>query len=93
MSNLLLYFALPLATIILAGIFETFIKCPFKVAGIAFSIYLVATFALGAPMQLIVVTIAYTILALLVAIAVMFIQNDNDGCGNFPRGNTCRGRR
>ena len=39
MNTLLIFFALPLATIILSAIFETFINCPFKVAGIAFSIY------------------------------------------------------
>ena len=47
MNTLLMLFALPLATIILSAIFETFINCPFKVAGIAFSIYLITAFFFG----------------------------------------------
>ena len=53
MNNLLIFFALPIATIILAGIFQTIIKCPYKIAGITFAIYLIVAFALGGTAELI----------------------------------------
>ncbi|MBR3697273.1 MAG: DUF2651 family protein [Clostridia bacterium] len=94
MNILLVFFALPLATIILSGIFETFINCPLKIAGIAFSIYLIVAFALGGTIELIVATIVYTILAFVTALIVHFIQNNNDDSNCFPRGNgNCNGRR
>lgn len=92
MNTLLVFFALPLATIILSGIFETFINCPFKVAGIAFSIYLITAFALGGTIELIVGTIVYTIIALITALLVNFFQRNNDD-DNFPSCNCNRARR
>ena len=65
MNNLLIFFALPIATIILAGIFQTIIKCPYKIAGITFAIYLIVAFALGGTAELIIAAIIYTILAFL----------------------------
>lgn len=91
MNTLLVFFALPLATIILAGIFETFINCPLKVAGIAFAIYLIVAFALGGTIEFIVAAIIYTILALVTALLVRFFQDNNDDSNDFPRGN-CRRR-
>lgn len=78
MNNLLIYFALPVATIILSAIFETLINCPFKVAGIAFSIYLVVAFALGGDAIYIVATIVYTIISLVTAFIVMYLVNNSD---------------
>ena len=92
MNTLLVFFALPLATIILSGIFQTIINSPIKIAGIAFAIYLIVAFALGGTIELIVAAIIYTILALITALIVQFIQNNNDESDDFPRGN-CRGRR
>lgn len=91
MNTLLIFFALPIATIILAGIFQTFINCPLKVAGIAFAIYLIVAFALGGTAELIVAAIVYTILALITALFVMFIQNrnTNTSCTNNSNSNTC----
>ena len=89
MNTLLIFFALPLATIILAGIFETFINCPFKVAGIAFAIYLIVAFALGGTIELIVAAIVYTILALITALIVHFILDNDEDDEDFPR---CRYR-
>ena len=92
MNILLVFFALPLATIILAAIFETFINCPIKVAGIAFAIYLIVAFALGGTIELVVAAIIYTIIALITALIVNFITNrEEDDDDGFPRGN-CRGR-
>lgn len=91
MNNLLIFFALPIATIILAGIFETLIECPFKIAGITFAIYLIVAFVLGGTAELIVAAIVYTILALITALLVNYFQDNNDDDNDFPRGN-CRRR-
>jgi hypothetical protein len=63
MNNLLIFFALPIAIIILSSIFETFIKSPCKIAGIAFSIFIVTAFALGGNSEYIIITMIYTALA------------------------------
>ena len=75
--NLLIFFAIPVATIILSAIFETFINCPIKVAGIAFAIFLIVAFALGGTAELIIAAIVYTIISLITAFIVMLIQNRN----------------
>lgn len=75
MNILLIFFAIPVATIILAGILETFINCPFKIAGIFFSIFLVVAFALGGTVELLVAAIIYTIIAFATAYIVMIIRN------------------
>lgn len=96
MDTLFVFFALPLATIILAGIFETFINCPLKVAGIAFAIYLIVAFALGGTIELVVATIIYTIVAFVTALIVHFIQNrnnDDESCNCCGSNGGCRGRR
>ena len=43
MNILLIFFAIPLAVIILSAILESLINCPFKVAGIFFAIFIVGT--------------------------------------------------
>lgn len=82
MSNniLLLYFALPIAIIILSIIFETLINCPIKIAGIVFSILLVFTFAV-ADETFLIFTILYTILAFIVAWITKQWTNNQNGCG------------
>lgn len=67
MNNLLIFFAIPVATIILSIIFETLIRNPLKVGGIAFSIFLIVAFALGGSAELIVAALIYTILSFLFA--------------------------
>ncbi len=87
MNLLLIFFAIPIATIILSVILQTLICCPFKVAGIAFSIFIVVAFALGGTAALIVAAIIYTIISFVSAVITMFIQNrirDND-----ERDNNC----
>lgn len=75
MDILLFFFAIPLATIILSGILETFIHCPFKVAGIFFAIFIVIAFALGGSAILIVASIIYTLIAFITATIVRLIIN------------------
>ena len=87
--NLLIFFALPIATIILSAIFQTLINCPFKVAGIAFSIYLIVAFALGGSAELIIAAIVYTIISLVTAFIVMIIQNRNCIIENLCNSSGC----
>ena len=82
MNILLIFFAIPLATIILSIILQTLICCPFKVAGIAFSIFIVLAFAFGGSAVLIVAAIVYTILSLIAAVITMLIQNRRRDCDN-----------
>mgnify|MGYP000415068763 CR=1 FL=1 len=67
MTNLLIFFALPIATIIISIALQKIFKCPFLVAAIIFAIFLVVTFILGDLIYL-VATIAYTILAFITAV-------------------------
>lgn len=66
MDNLLLFFAIPVAVIILASIFQTFICCPIKIAGITFAIFLIVAFA-AFDESFLIYTIIYTLLAYLSA--------------------------
>ena len=94
MNILLIFFAIPLATIILSIILQTLICCPFKVAGIAFSIFIVLAFVFGGTAALIVAAIVYTILSLISAVITMIIQNrrrdsDNEFNSGCNGNNNC----
>ena len=80
MNILLIFFAIPLAVIILSAILESFINCPFKVAGIFFSIFIIVAFALGGTAMLIVAAIVYTIISFLIAVIIRFIINRRCNC-------------
>ena len=67
MTNLLIFFALPIATIIISIALQKILKCPFLVAAIIFAIFLVVTFIVG-NLIFLVATIAYTILAFITAV-------------------------
>jgi len=78
MNLLLLFFALPIATIILAVVLEKILRCPFLVSATFFAIYLIIAFSLFDAMFLVFV-IAYTILAFLSAlIAECFYRRCNN---------------
>lgn len=89
MNILLIFFAIPVAVIILSIILETFIKCPIKVAGIFFAIFLVIAFLLGGCAELIVAAIVYTIISFIAACLTEFICSRRgcirDTCRNFCR--------
>lgn len=89
MTNiLLLYFAIPIAIIILSIIFETIIHSPIKIAGIVFAIFLVVTFAIGDE-TLLIFTILYTILAYIVAwLTCQWINNPNNSSCSCQNTNT-----
>ncbi|MBR6033234.1 MAG: DUF2651 family protein [Clostridia bacterium] len=66
MNSLLIFFALPVATIILSAVFQKIINSPIAVAATAFAIFLVITFAFYNA-EFLIATIIYTILAFLSA--------------------------
>lgn len=92
MNTLLIFFAIPIAVIILSIILETFIRNPLKVGGIFFSIFIVVAFALGGTAELIVAAIVYTILSIITAFIVELIISrryySRRVCPNFYREDT-----
>lgn len=91
MNNLLIFFALPIAVIIISIALQKIFKCPFLVAAIIFAIFLVATFIID-NLNFLVATIAYTILAFITAVITNIIcrvlneienrsRTGNTGCG------------
>lgn len=95
MNNILIFFVIPVVTIILAIILEKHICCPLQVAGIFFAIFFITVFTIDSS-QLILV-IAYTILAYVTAIITKIIcnlineQNENCGC-NCTGNGICKNR-
>ena len=71
--NLLIFFALPLATILLAIVFQKVLRCPILVAITFFAIYLIILFALFAAGVItdlaegLIAVIIYTIIAFITA--------------------------
>ena len=78
--NLLIFFALPLATILLAIVFQKVLKCQILVAITFFAIYLIILFALYAAGVItnlaegLIAVIIYTIIAFLTAWIVRIIS-------------------
>ena len=73
MNDLLLFFALPIAIIIISIAMQKIFKCPFLVSGIVFSVFLVVTFVIG-NVELLIPTIIYTILSFTVSVIVSLID-------------------
>ena len=92
MNNLLLFFALPIAVIIISIALQKILRNPILVAGIIFSIFLVVTFIIG-DLNFLVATIIYTILSFITAIIVLLICkflrdiNNNNNCKNCDGNN------
>lgn len=76
MNILLIFFALPIATIILAIVLEKILKCPILTAATFFAIYLIVAFAIFNATFLIAVII-YTILAFIAAVIAEFFFRRN----------------
>ena len=73
--DLFIFFALPLATILLAIVFQKILKSPILVAILFFAFYLIVAFAVFADTlaQALIATIIYTIIAYITAYIVMII--------------------
>lgn len=72
MNVLLLFFALPLATIIISIALQKILKFPALVAGIIFSIFLIVTFVIG-NLNFLIATIIYTLISYITAVLVNLI--------------------
>ena len=72
MNNLLVFFALPISTILISIVLQTVLKRPFLVALFAFGVYLIVTFA-AFDANFLIFAIIYTLLAYLTAVITKFI--------------------
>ena len=84
MDNLLIYFALPIATIILAIVLQKLVRNPLAVAAVFFAIYLIVTFA-AFDINFLVLAILYTILAYVTALltkVIMELIKEHHHCNN-----------
>ncbi len=73
MNTLLIFFAFPVAVIILAAVLQTVLRSPVSVAAVFFAVFLVITFAFF-DANFLIATIVYTILAFLSAALVKLIE-------------------
>ena len=73
MNTVLLFFVLPVATIILSIVFQKILKCPILVAATFIAIFLIITYVIDP--SLLIFAIAYTILSYIAAILTKVICN------------------
>ncbi len=86
MNNLLIFFALPIATIIISIALQKILKYPPLVAAVVFAIFLIVTFVID-NLDFLVATIVYTIISFITALIVALIckilkelrRNENNG--------------
>lgn len=78
MNNLLIFFALPIAVIIISVVLQKSLKCPILVAALIFAIFLVVTFT-AFDETFLIATLAYTVLAFITAIFVRALCNSSEG--------------
>ncbi len=77
MNNLLLFFAFPIAVIIISAILQKLLNSPVAVAAFIFAIFIVVTFA-AFDETFLIATLAYTILAFITAIITRFLCKGNN---------------
>lgn len=73
MDNLLIFFALPIATILISIVLQTILQRPFLVAILAFGVYLIVTFA-AFDASFLINAIIYTLLAYLTAVITKIVM-------------------
>lgn len=73
MNIILLFFALPISTIILAIVLQKILKCPILVSATFFAIYLIVTFAAFSS-DFLIFAIAYSIIAYITAVLTKYIS-------------------
>ncbi len=92
MNTLLIFFAFPVATIILAIVLEKILRCPFLTAATFFAIFLIVAFA-AFDADFLVNVIVYTILAFLAAVlAEIFYRRNHENNSNCSRCGLCHCR-
>ncbi len=77
MNTLLIFFAFPIAVIIISAILQKLLKNPIAVAAFIFAIFLIVTFT-AFDATFLIATLAYTIIALITALIVKLICESND---------------
>lgn len=93
MNTLLIFFALPIAVIIISIALQRILKCPILVAAIIFAIFLIITFIVN-NLNFLIAAIVYAILSLLTAYITCIIKRILDRMGrNCECDCGCRSRR
>ena len=88
MNILLVFFALPIATIIISIALQKILKCPLLVAAIIFAIFLIVTFIIN-NLNFLVATIIYTIISFITAFIVCIICRLLRRCNRRERISCC----
>lgn len=92
MGILLIFFALPLAVIIISIALQKILKNPILVAAIIFAIGLIVTFVIG-NLIILVITIIYTIISYITAfitcLICKFFRENNNECRRRERNSCC----
>lgn len=95
MDTLLIFFAFPIAVIIISAILEKILRNPIAVAAFIFAIFLIVTFA-AFDETFLIATLVYTIIAFITALIVHFLKrrcdNEHNICdllAEFIRNNNC----
>ena len=82
MNTLLIFFAFPIAVIIISVVLQKLLRNPIAVAALIFATFLIVTFA-AFDETFLIATLVYTLLALITALIVKFIcesNNNNNIC-------------
>lgn len=82
MNTLLIFFAFPIAVIIISAILEKLLKNPIAVAAFIFAIFLIVTFA-AFDETFLIATLVYTIIAFITALVVHFLKRRSDNQNNI----------
>lgn len=81
MNNLLIFFAFPIATIIISAILQKILKCPIAVAAFVFAVFIIVTFA-AFDETFLIATLVYTVIALITAFIVKLTCRNNNNDDN-----------
>ncbi len=86
MNNLLIFFAIPFAVIVISLALQKLLRCPFLVAAIIFSIFLVVGFAIS-NLNIVIAGIIYAILSFVTAYLTMVVarlrrENNQENANN-----------
>lgn len=99
MNILLIFFALPIATIIISIALQKILKCPPLVSAVIFAIFLIVTFVIN-NINFLVAAIVYAIIAFITAAIVCIIcrlierfRDNDDDCGCERSNCGCRRNR
>lgn len=82
MNTLLIFFAFPIAVIIISAILQKLIKNPISVAALIFAVFLVVTFA-AFDETFLIATLVYTLLALITSLIVRTVCESNNNNNNL----------